>query len=296
MGLGQKLSVNIAPLLLRTGLAATFIWIGTPMLRTMDLTAEQTAILANADIRQPDPASTAPGPAPTPDSTPDPTPDPIPDSPEDGDSATTPPPMSGVSLTRRAGAPRGDGDEGADVVISNLPYSPAQFQSSDQSARRWVLVALTALESAEPISDGDDATPDRSILPGAIGNGGVWVKVGSIAFALIVAFGGYAIILGFFTRVWALWLALCTGLSMWVLELGPAWAARDGLMGFLPDPQLNDPVASQEVWMSLVLHFVVLMSALALLIVGPGKLSLDQFMFGRGEKAHRRDGFADDDD
>lgn len=294
MGLGQKLSVNIAPLLLRTGLAATFIWIGTPMLRTMDLTAEQTATLANADIRQPDPASTTPGPAPTPDPTPEPPASP--DTPEAGEPAITPPPLSGVSLTRRAGAPAGSGDQGADAVISNLPYSPAQFRGSDQSSRRWVLVALTALESAEPIADGDDTTPDRSILPGALGNGGVWVKVGSIAFALIVAFGGYAVAIGFFTRVWALGLALCAGLSMWVLELGPTWAARDGLLGFLPDPQLNDPAASQEVWMSLMLHFLVLMTALALLIVGPGKLSLDQLMFGRGEKAHRRAGFADDED
>jgi uncharacterized membrane protein YphA (DoxX/SURF4 family) len=289
MGLGQKLSVNIAPLLLRTGLAATFIWIGTPMLRTMDLTAQQTAILANADIRQPDAAKP---PATTPPASADE--DAEPASPDATETPSTPPPLSGVSLTRRAAQP--DPDQPADAVIGSPAYTAAQFEGTDQTARRWVLVALTALEAAQPVDDGDDATANRSILPTAVSNGGVWVKVGSIAFALIVAFGGYAVIIGFFTRVWALGLALCTGLSMWVLELAPAWASRDGILGFLPDPQISDPAASAEVWMPLMLHFVVLMTALALLIVGPGKLSLDHLMFGRGEKAHRRDGFADDED
>lgn len=114
MGLGQKLSVNIAPLLLRTGLAATFIWIGTPMLRTMDLTAQQTAILANADIRQPDaarPPATTPSPEIAPESQ-------QPNTPEAPDAAadpvTPPPPVgrfadppgrrpAGIRWTRRRG-------------------------------------------------------------------------------------------------------------------------------------------------------------------------------------------------
>ncbi|MFB3430706.1 MAG: hypothetical protein ABL309_07290 [Phycisphaerales bacterium] len=294
MGLGQKLSVNIAPLLLRTGLAATFIWIGTPMLRTMDLTAQQTAILANADIRQPD-AARPPATTPSPEITPESQEPNTPEAPDEAADPVTPPPLSGVSLTRRAGTPP-ESDKRADAVIGTPAYTAAQFEGTDQTARRWVLVALTALEAAEPVDDGDDATSNRTVLPPAVGNGGIWVKIGSIAFALIVAFGGYAVILGFFTRVWALGLAICTGLSMWVLEIGPTWAMRDGILGFLPDPQISNPDVSAQIWMPLMLHFVVLMTALALLIVGPGKLSLDHLMFGRGEKAHRRDGFADDGD
>jgi uncharacterized membrane protein YphA (DoxX/SURF4 family) len=282
MGLGQKLSVNIAPLLLRTALAATFIWIGTPMLRTMELTPEQTAQLANAEIRSPTPASTT---------SPDPDPSESPD-PDETNGVTTPPPLTGVSLTGRPNPaqPATDPDDLPNITPA---YTPEQFSGTTQQSRRWVLVSLAALDAAQPVDDGDDTTENRSVLPDSFGNGGLWVKVGSIAFALIVAIGGYAVILGFFTRVWAFLLAVCTGLSMWVLEIGPTWAARDGILGFIPDPQLLDPDAALVVWMRLILHLVVLMTALALLLLGPGKLSLDALMF-RGSSRHRSGSFDGD--
>jgi len=288
MGLGKTLSANIAPLLLRTGIAATFIWIGTPMLRTMDLTPEQTARLANADIRTPAPAAAS---GLTPGET-----DPDPEIPQpEIDESPTPPPLAGISLTRRA--PEAETDEQSDSrppVVER--YRPEQFVGTVQQSRRWVLVSLTALDAAQPISDDDPATPDRSVLPTSVGAGGVWVKGGSIAFALILAIGGYAVAFGFFTRVWALLLAICTGLSLWVLELGPAWASHEGLFGFVPDPQLVDPDAAMVIWMGLMLHLVVLLTALALVILGPGKISADGLMFrGSGSGRRHRTGFDGDD-
>lgn len=282
MGLGKALSANIAPLLLRTGIAATFIWIGTPMLRTMDLTPEQTARLANAEIRTPTPASIeTPQPEPPadrPDTEADPTP-------------PAPPPLAGISLTRRSTQPQTEPDTSARTPATTQ-YRPEQFIGTTQQSRRWVLVSLTALDAAQPVDDGDPATPDRSVLPPSVANGGLWVKVSSIAFALIVAFGGWAVAIGFFTRVWAFLLALCTALSLWVLELGPAWAAHEGVLGFMPDPQIVDPESATVIWMRLMLHLVVLLTSLALLILGPGKLSLDALMF-RGSS--RRSGFDGDD-
>lgn len=289
MGLGKTLSANIAPLLLRTGIAATFIWIGTPMLRTMDLTPEQTARLANADIRSP-----------TPDATPDRLPgvtEPETEIPQpEVEDEPAPPPLAGISLTRRANQPEADvNSEPRDLSVDR--YRPEQFVGTTQQSRRWVLVSLVALDAAQPVSDGDPATPDRSVLPASVGAGGLWVKVGSIAFALILAIGGYAVAFGFFTRVWALLLAMCTGLSLWVLELGPAWAAHEGLFGFIPDPQLVDPDAAMVIWMGLMLHLVVLLTALALLILGPGKISADGLMFrGSGSGKRHRSGFDGDDD
>jgi uncharacterized membrane protein YphA (DoxX/SURF4 family) len=320
MGVCQRFSITIAPLLLRTGLAATFIWIGTPLLlRQMDLSPQQTAMLANAEIRTPAPATTtpmppaparpdatpapvppAPEPVPVPDPTPDPEADPLPDpapAMSGRGSPRVPPALAGVSLTGRPSgqAPTGEPEgEGRRAVVGTPMYTPSEFEGTVQRARRWVLVGLAALEASQPVSDGDPATPDRSILPPAVGNGGLWVKMGSIAFALIVAVGGYALAVGFFTRVWALLLAICTALSMWVLEMGPAWASRDALWGFLPDPQLGDALTASTAWMSLMLHFVVLMTALALLIMGPGRLSADALLFGRSRTVKRRDAFDDD--
>ncbi|MFI4854731.1 MAG: hypothetical protein ACIAQF_07100 [Phycisphaerales bacterium JB065] len=292
MGLGQKLSTNIAPLLLRTALAATFIWIGTPMVRTMVLTPEQTARLANADIREPGTALTI-TPSDTNDSrSPDAerTPDPAPSGGGSGEvndpgKSMVPPPMAALTQV--------EGDQGDDTP-SAVVYTPEQFVGTEQKARRWVLVALTALDAAQPVDDGDDATPNRSVLPLAVGNGGPWVKWGSIAFALIVAIGGWALLFGIFTRTTAFGLALCTGLSLWVLELGPTWALRAGKMGFMPDPQIGNPDVSPEIWMRLMLLFVVLMTALALMIVGPGKLSFDHWIFVRGKSTKHRDAFAED--
>lgn len=292
MGLGQKLSTNIAPLLLRTALAATFIWIGTPMVRTMVLTPEQTARLANADIREPGAALTI-----TPrDGNRDgnDVPEVNPPAPAPGGSggeardpgkSLVPPPLAAIA--------QAEGEQG-DAAAAGAVYSPEQFIGTEQKARRWVLVALTALDAAQPVDDGDDATPNRSVLPLGLANGGPWVKYGALAFGLIVAIGGYAVMLGFLTRLWALGLALCAGLSLWVLELGPSWAMREGMFGFLPDPQISNPEVSSEVWMRLMLHFVVLMTALSLLILGPGRLSLDGFVFGRGKSTNHRDAFAED--
>lgn len=282
MGLGQKLSMNIAPLLLRTALAATFIWIGMPMLRHTDLSPQQTARLANAEVRTPSSVPQSP-PAPVSPS--------LPQAPPNGgaDGVPATPPLAGVSLTRRAGADAADGESSGTnrVTIGQPQYTAADFEGTEQRARRWVLVALAGMDAAQPVSDGDDTTADRSVLPAGVGNGGVWVRVGAIAFALIVAFGGAVVAIGLFTRIWALGLAVCTGLSMWVLEIGPVWAKRDGLLGFLPDPMLGDPMLASTAWMPLMLHFVVLMTALALLIIGPGKLSMDWVFFGRGRSAQR---------
>lgn len=291
MGLGQKLSTNIAPLLLRTALAATFIWIGTPMVRTMILTPEQTARLANAGIREPGtaltitPSDTNDSRSPDAERTPDPAPSGGSGEVNDPGKSMVPPPMAALTQV--------EGDQGDDTP-SAVVYTPERFVGTEQKARRWVLVALTALDAAQPVDDGDDATPNRSVLPLAVGNGGPWVKYGSLAFGLIMAIGGYAIMIGFLTRLWAFGLVLCTGLSLWVLELGPAWALREGILGFLPDPQISNPDVSTVIWMPLMLHFVVLMTALALLILGPGRLSLDGFIFGRGKSTSHRDAFAED--
>jgi uncharacterized membrane protein YphA (DoxX/SURF4 family) len=288
MGLGQKLSVNIAPLLLRVGIAATFIWIGTPMLRNMQLTAQQTATLANADIRQPD--SMVGQPSNTPNATP-PTPD-TPPAEQPSGASLVPPPLAGTSLAGRPASPTPAAGPG----VAPPRFTPEQFEGTDQTARRWVLVALTTLDAAQPIENADPAVPNRSILPMTLSTGGPWVKFGSIAFALIVAIGGYAVAIGFFTRLFALGLAACTGLSLWVLELGPAWATRSGILGFLPDPQISNPEASADIWMRLMLHVVVLMTCLALLILGPGRISLDALIFGRGKSTSHRNAFAEDED
>ena len=64
--------------------------------------------------------------------------------------------------------------------------------------------------------------------------------------------------------------------AIWLTTIGPAIQSGNAALGFLPNNDTFDIAA----WTPVFFQFTVLMSALALLFVGPGMLSFDRLLLG----------------
>jgi len=152
-------------------------------------------------------------------------------------------------------------------------YTAADFPKPVPVKMVYAL-ALGIHSAANPAAPETGGTPPRAIWPKSIG-GGSWPVY--LAWAVVVTElgGGVFVFLGLFTRLWSLGLAGVMVGAMWLTQFGPAIQSGKTTLGFLP----SHPAFGPE-WQTLLIQFSLLMAALALAFLGPGRASLDHVLLG----------------
>jgi uncharacterized membrane protein YphA (DoxX/SURF4 family) len=142
-------------------------------------------------------------------------------------------------------------------------------------ARALNAVALTLWHAAHP-QDTETSVP-LPIWPSRLAEGSRPVYF-AWAVAATEAGGGAFILIGLLARFWAVGVAVVMAAAAWLTQIGPALQACDTWLGCLPRRDPLDVSSWQVLWVQVAL----LMSALALAALGPGRLSVDRLIFGGG--------------
>lgn len=285
----DRVALGFSPLFIRLALAVTFLYAGAGKIfyKDLEVQGQQAAILANMGVDIPATGAPAPPPA---DGAQD---DAAQQAAEEGEQATEPPSEETPVQEPPAEEPPAPTEEGEEETTPEPPIAmPVRQQSTATGAftteqfptpvpvRRLFGIALGLHDNATA-ADGSSA-----ILPG-------WMAAGSrpryLAWlaALTEFFGGAFILIGFFTRFWALGLAGVMAMAMWMTQIGPVVAGgAAGTLGFLPPVEQF----TSEAWQTLLLQFTLFCAAMSLTFSGPGPVAFDLLFAPRrdGAKSRRR--------
>ena len=305
MTFGQRFALNIAPLLLRLGLAFIFIYAGAAKLfyADMPVQGESAAYLANAGVIKAPPrpaihvpegegaakdsgksvfldratsgfvvipaqnSQTPAGDAPT-EATPASKGKPKAEPPAAPEKSAEPVPAEKVSAEQKA-EPVAETEPPA-AAPAPLKYSAGDF-AEPVKVRRMMGLVLAMHDASEAHHWPKQLSSPRALMVLA------WMA------ALTEFLGGWLILLGFLTRVWALGLAGTMIVAMWLTQIAPSIGVDHALLGFLPPLQIAsiEQVGSWQTWQ---FQTIILMSSLAVVLTGPGRLSLDAMLFRRPDR------------
>ena len=265
----HALALTIAPLLIRIVLGITFVWAGMGKLtQYFTPTPEQAAVLSTWGVVSP-PADLAPDSAP--DLTPDPSPEPTPEPTAEPVPDATPEPTP-------SSEPAVDAE-------------PVRYQTAGaEEVRRVYQLALLVHASANP----DEGK--MPLWPDAIAGGKLPVYTAWAAAVSELVFGA-AILLGFFGRLSSLPIAGTMLAAMWLTQIGPAVQSGDALLGFLPQGVFEIGPGGY-IYAMILWQLALFVMALAVLLIGPGAVSIDRMLFGAPGSIEDDDseGFDDDEE
>jgi uncharacterized membrane protein YphA (DoxX/SURF4 family) len=268
----DRIGLNLPPLLLRIMLGVIFVHAGLgKLLGELEAPPADAAVLANlrlvrAPVKVASPPAAPASPA-TP-STPAEGEQPQPEAPAVGPEASAP--AAPQSSTAPATTPQQTAGAGSGM------YTAADFPGPVK-VRMVNMLALGIYKAGnpEPLEGGAKVRP---IWPPDLAKG-TWPRNLAWAVTLTELVGGALVLLGALTRLWSLSLVVVMAGAMWLTQFGPAQQTGQTRLGFLPDY----PLWGME-WSSLMIQFALFMAALALALLGPGRVSLDYVVLGgRGD-------------
>jgi len=275
----DRVALALPPLLLRVTLAVTFIWAGLgKVLNTMDIQGEDAAILANMGVITP--GGSAPGVDPHTPTAPLPPGD-SPAAPKKGSTVRPDAPGAGARMIQaafRPDAPARDALPPQPSPFVNSGGTPPVYSAQDfpspQPVRQMYLLAVMLHKGAHP-GLGADGAPMMPLWPPDLGSG-----KRPVFFAYLVAIGelggGIMMLLGLFTRLWALVLCGIMAAALWFVAIGPAVQTGDTVLGFLPAYGRWD-----SRWMVPLWNLALLTMSLCVFLSGPGTLAIDRLLFHR---------------
>lgn len=262
MSARQGSGSSIAPIFLRLSLGIVFVWAGLGKItQDMPVQGDAAAVLANMGVISPasKPAamsdtSTMPvlmglaGPQDTPKA-------PAPKEPAPKEPPATTPPASPTAVP--------------------VKYTAADFPQPVVVKQLHGLTIMLANATVVPTDEKGVATKMR-LIPQPLG-ARPWPVVLAWCAAITELVGGAMLLVGLFARFWGLGIATVMGTAMWLTQIGPAIQAGTARMGFLPSHPAYDPQA----WTMPMFQLSLMTSALAILFLGSGSLSLDALFFAR---------------
>jgi hypothetical protein len=74
--------------------------------------------------------------------------------------------------------------------------------------------------------------------------------------------------------------------AMWLTVIAPSIGADGALLGFLPPLEIGD-IEKAASWQTWQLQTIILCAALAVVLTGPGRASLDAMLFKRPDRGQR---------
>lgn len=167
-------------------------------------------------------------------------------------------------------------------------YLPEQFPREGYQVRPLFGLAMGIHSAAYPgfDADGVDKMP---LWPPALANAR-WPLHIAYAVSITELAGGLLLLLGLFSRLSALGIAVVMLGAIWLTQIGPAIQSGDTAFGFLPNHGPFDSDASgNSVWQLLLWQFSLFAAAAGVLFLGAGGLSLDRIIFGSGHRHARAD-------
>lgn len=257
MSARQGSGSSIAPIFLRLCLGITFVWAGLgKVMNESAVSGDAAAVLANMGVIAPPGKPTSMGPR---DAMPTlmslTGPQDQPKEPAPKEPAATPP----VSTPAPA--------------ASTPHYTAADFPEPVKIKNVHFITIMVANATVVPMNDKGEPAKTR-LLPAALGQP-PWPVVLAWGAAITELVGGAMILVGLFTRFWALGLAVVMGVAMWLTQFGPAIQAGTTQLLFLP----AYPAKDLQAWMPLFWQFSLFCSAMGVLCLGAGALSLDGLFF-----------------
>ena len=278
----SRFGLEFAPVFLRLALGAVFVYAGAGKLfYSMPITGAGAARLVALDLADPPEPTTSFFPKGVPTRTAE---DPF-------APATDTPPADD------AGAPSVDADGPQGPAVLPPPEKLGKRDADKPAKKPAVTVVLPEDTTPEISFDGEisvsrrlglvlamDGAVARGQWPGALAtrealDGLAW------AAALTEFIGGWLVLLGLMTRIWAVGLAGTMVVAMWLTQIGPAMHGPDpAFLGFLPPLQISDPAVWTSAWQTLFHQFTLMCAAAALALLGAGALSLDGALFGGGRR------------
>jgi uncharacterized membrane protein YphA (DoxX/SURF4 family) len=170
----------------------------------------------------------------------------------------------------------GDGGQKPDVTVvlpANQDADPALIGEFEVSRRLGLVLAMDGASRR-------GQWPPALSTPEAL-NALAW------AAALTEFIGGWLVLIGLMTRIWALGLAGTMAVALWLTQVGPSLSLDSGaFLGFLPPMEMDDPMRWTAAWKDLFLQFTLFCCAGALMLQGAGILSLDGLLFGGAGRHH----------
>lgn len=139
--------------------------------------------------------------------------------------------------------------------------------------RRVHEVTLRVYRAANPGLD-SAGNERRALWPAVLGQGD-WPAFIGWTTAITEILAGFFLLIGLLTRFWALMLCFIAGGAMWLMELGPSVQDGTSRMALLP----GHDVFNTALWEGFMWKFSLLMTALALMLMGPGPASVDRAVF-----------------
>lgn len=248
----DRVGLNLSPLLLRLMLGIIFLHAGLGKVSgTSEVQGEEAATLARLGLIQ-KPATGTASPAPA--------------------APAAPKPERGSDARPR-------GYEGARTVLVGRGEPEPKAEDFQKPVRVKNVHRLAAgLYMASHPAAGPDGKRPMALWPLSLGEAS-WPVSLAWAVAITELGGGLCVLLGIFTRFWAVGLVGVMMGAMWLTQIGPAVQSGKTTLGFLP----AHPAYGMD-WMLLEFQFALFAAALALVFLGPGRASLDHLLLGgRGD-------------
>ncbi|MFI4917547.1 MAG: DoxX family membrane protein [Phycisphaerales bacterium JB060] len=288
----QRTALSVPPLLLRLVLAIIFIWAGyAKIFGFMDVTPENRAALVAAGVLGEPAAETPEDQAPIDEPVRDPIDEPIDEPDPIEEPAPDPIDEPADEPIDPAGDPIGEPDpadgplEDPDLASIDQPAVTLVAQEAQpQRVRKLNNLAVLLHKSANPpstLADDDAGTLEAqrpmALWPAAIGNP-PWPERIAWAAALTELIAGLLLLIGLFTRLGGLSIAVVMGSALWLTEIGPAIQSGNTWLWVLP---MYEPMDISS-YTRMLYQLSLLVIGLSLLFSGPGMLSLDRWIFGKG--------------
>ncbi|MCC6909905.1 MAG: DoxX family membrane protein [Phycisphaerales bacterium] len=297
----DAIALHTCPLLLRIGLAATFLWFGIPKFETITFTGDNAATLVNLGIgrakvvggsaaRQPDsareqaPADQNDAAEPAANEPPDSEP---PDSaqPDSEQPPANEPDEGAGQPAAESDQPAGESDQPDEGNVAEPESEQRTEPSADAPAQPGTDEEAKAIEESEPLVAEPgvqyevDAKTAEHITIMLSRAGHPYPRI----FAWIAVFtetiGAGLLLIGLFSRVWGLGLAVAMSYAFALATLPAIQNAMGpgsgGLVAFLQALRSLDPSAQSGAFFQLMLF----LAAWCIFIGGPGASSLDYLLF-----------------
>lgn len=181
------------------------------------------------------------------------------------------------------------GAGGARAAGAGAKVPPTQAGEEEAAAGRGatlrnvykLALLLNSRSEVRPLLPNDDIRTPVKLWPSTLG-AGVGAFYAAWATAIVELAGGFMLLAGLFTRVWALVLAVVIVTAMWLTQLGPGIWSGNTYMGFIP---AMAPWWEARAYATLLWQAALAAMLLTLLVMGAGPLSLDRAVFSEPGKA-----------
>lgn len=292
----HKKSPWFSPLVIRLVLGVTFIWAGySKSFLTSTFPPEAAATLANLGLSNSAPTPEQPqtpadegdtlNDARVPGGEPPTVEIPIIETPE------TVPPVDPVDpeapVEDPADEPLSDPVTSADRVVHMAAMQGALSATAEDfpdgvEAPRWQGLVLLMHKSGRRQLNESGNPVGIVVVPPAVADNGTVLEILARVAAYTEFVAGVMLILGLFSRLWALAVVGIMLTAAWLTMIGPNVMHPDALLGFLPSGFTDAPgTPGHGKWSTFMLQMANLAMGLAVLMIGPGCLSVDAKLFPR---------------